>query len=1100
MSMKRVAGITALITAMAFVNNISDLTIVGKNNICYAKVVRKVTRNIVIQKKTQLDQATQDAQDTPTGKVVDIVYEPSKVEEKYDTPETEKVALKETEENTKLKDKNDLNLITVPNKNTEFRLGDTTTSIDQYIKANSSSGFKVVSDISAYSKYSEYLNNGQRTYIFTTKNFNNPITEPLTINGNLIIEAAMYITLQSNNYELTVNGNLIIADNGSIRCCMEKANDTGTNTIRVDGNIVFDGQTHKMSLTEQSYGFSMPLNYARSTQSLRFSSSGTWYAVNGKIDDYYNVKDVTNKQTKYITDVKKPDVPSVFDKQGNGDVNGDGMVNDADIDLLKKYLINVVGDKDINKSNADINGDGKVTLTDLSQLKTKIDDNNVKSPLIELTDEEINTKYAQYKMYLKSPKTYYVQNVDLSKLLKNGELRISGNLILDKQLKYSSNNYIIVEGSLIFLGKGGANNIGCVYGTLYYNPDKVEIETDYSGPALDLYAYGDIYIMNNPYKKLSDRAKYGSEKIEIRRNDSIVHILSFASNTYMDLYDLSYINTTIVSGSIARPATCGPFYFNDANLTSSHTDNEDLFKDNDLNYFYIRYEDFPTYQLWHGMKVDFMQNKYKGRIKALVALLLSGSSKLDKLPFLNIERNNSFKKATIYDADKRVHYFVRIDENNDNTAIYKGVFSHYGTEYRFNVIKSNRYKTFNDNFTKALDIASDNLGKRSGYRAIIKSIFESGFDYYLDTWGSNFRFICKPVVKFNNYGEKYYEYPIVDCLNSIGEYNDFIFRKGERPYDYGIAIYEPKTAIESDLEDKKVDYYKKIVYIFKSNKDLYKPESMEKTLNNLKNYTSLTDKVVLHNDVYKAFLLPIAESISKADIKKYNSQVGTKFALEICKMIANGIKSLPNPIVKVNRDTYEIEYDINLTLYGLGTSSATIKKNGGYYTKILFTNVGTQDGVKALCEYASALGILSKDTMENAAYELITYGLKDILHYSGALELKNIKQFGQGLTDAILSDTFAKQFAVNAGGKVKEYILEKGESKAKTQLIGLIENYIPNGKAIVEIAKKINELESKKIEYERNLKVYHESSDIVKKIEAEYWLASEVISKLLSTM
>lgn len=1096
MSMKRVAGITALITAMAFVNSANDLTIVGDNNVCYAKVVRRVTRNVVIQKKPQL---ADNAQSTPKFDTSYTETEPNHTET-CDIPDSETVRVDKTTDNKNLKKNQDLSLVTVPANGVDNRLGDTTVQIEQYMKTNPQSGFNVISSLTDYDQYGEYLNNNYKTYVFKTNNFNAPITEPITVNGNLIIEEGMYIALQSDSYELTVNGNLIIRGNGSIKCCMEKANATGLNTVQVKGNIVFDGNTHKMSFTEQSSGFAMPANYARSTQKLNFASAGTWYAMNGKSDDYYNLKQVSKTQTKYLTDVPKPDVPSVFDKKGNGDVNGDGLVNDADVDLLKKYLINVVGDKDINNSNSDVNGDGKVTLTDLSQLKTKIDENKVKSPLIELTYKEINTKYAQYKMYLKSPKTYYVQNVDLSKLSKNEEVRIPGNLILDKQLKYNPNNNIIVEGSLIFLGKGGANNIGCVYGTLYYNPDKVEIETDYSGPALDLYAYGDIYIMNNPYKKLSDRAKYGSEKIEIRRNDSIDHILSFASNTYMDLYDLSHINTTIISGSIARPATCGPFYFNDANLTSSYTDNEDLFKDNDLNYFYIRYEDFPTYQLWHGMKVDFMQNKYKGRIKALVALLLSGSSKLDKLPFLNIERNSSFTKATIYDADKRVHYFVRIDENNDNTAIYKGVFSHYGTEYRFNVIKSNRYKTFNDNFTKALDIASDNLGKRSGYRAIIKSIFESGFDYYLDTFGSNFRFICKPVVEFNNYGEKYYKYPIVDCLNSVGEYNDFIFRKGQRPYDYGIDSYEPKNAIESDLEDKKVDYYKKIAYIFKGNKDLYKPESSEKTLNNLKNYTSLTAKVVLHNDVYKAFLLPIAESISKADIKKYNSQVGTKFTLEICKMIVNGIKSLPNQMVKVNRDTYEIEYDINLSLYGLGTSSATIKKNGGYYTKILFTNVGTQDGVKALFEYASALGILSKDTMENAAYELITYGLKDILHYSGALELKNIKQFGQGLTDAILSDTFAKQFAVNAGGKVKEYILEKGESKAKTQLIGLIENYIPNGKAIVEIAKKINELESKKIEYEINLKAYHESSNIVKKIEAEYWLASEVISKILSTM
>lgn len=54
MSIKKVAGITALITAMAFVNSANDLTIVGDNNVCYAKVVRRVTRNVVIQKNHSL--------------------------------------------------------------------------------------------------------------------------------------------------------------------------------------------------------------------------------------------------------------------------------------------------------------------------------------------------------------------------------------------------------------------------------------------------------------------------------------------------------------------------------------------------------------------------------------------------------------------------------------------------------------------------------------------------------------------------------------------------------------------------------------------------------------------------------------------------------------------------------------------------------------------------------------------------------------------------------------------------------------------------------------------------------------------------------------
>lgn len=48
MSIKKVAGITALITAMAFVNSVSDLTIIGDNNVCYAKVIRRITRNVLI--------------------------------------------------------------------------------------------------------------------------------------------------------------------------------------------------------------------------------------------------------------------------------------------------------------------------------------------------------------------------------------------------------------------------------------------------------------------------------------------------------------------------------------------------------------------------------------------------------------------------------------------------------------------------------------------------------------------------------------------------------------------------------------------------------------------------------------------------------------------------------------------------------------------------------------------------------------------------------------------------------------------------------------------------------------------------------------------
>ena len=393
MSIKKVAGITALITAMAFVNSVSDLTIIGDNNVCYAKVIRRITRNVLIQKKSQPADNTQ----SPTQFVVkDIITEPSHTE-KGDTPDSETIKVDKTTDNKNLKKNQDINLVTVPANGVDNRLGDTTVQIEQYMKANPQSGFSVISSLTDYDQYGEYLNNNYKTYVFKTNNFNAPITEPITVNGNLIIEEGMYIALQSDSYELTVNGNLIIRGNGSIKCCMGKANATGLNTVQVKGNIIFDGNTHKMSFAEQSYGFAMPANYARSTQKLNFASSGTWYAVNGKSDDYYNLKQVSKTQTKYLTDVPKPDVPSVFDKKGNGDVNGDSVVNDADVELLRKYLTDIVGENAINKKNSDLNGDGKVTLTDLSQLKTMIEERKIKSPLIELTYEEINAKYSQYK-------------------------------------------------------------------------------------------------------------------------------------------------------------------------------------------------------------------------------------------------------------------------------------------------------------------------------------------------------------------------------------------------------------------------------------------------------------------------------------------------------------------------------------------------------------------------------------------------------------------------------------------------------------------------------------------------------------------------------
>lgn len=1117
MSMKRVAGITALITAMAFVNSANDLTIVGDNNVCYAKVVRRVTRNVVIQKKPQL---ADNAQSTPKFDTSYTETEPNHTET-CDIPDSETVRVDKTTDNKNLKKNQDLSLVTVPANGVDNRLGDTTVPIEQYMKANPQIGFSVISALTDYNQYGEYLNNNHKTYVFKTNNFNAPITEPITVNGNLIIEEGMYIALQSDSYELTVNGNLIIRGNGSIKCCMEKANATGLNTVQVKGNIIFDGNTHKMSFAEQSYGFAMPANYARSTQKLNFASSGTWYAVNGKSDDYYNLKQVSKTQTKYLTDVPKPDVPSVFDKKGNGDVNGDSVVNDADVELLRKYLTDIVGENAIDKKNSDLNGDGKVTLTDLSQLKTMVEESTIKSPLIELTYDEINAKYSQYKKYLTHHKTYYIQNTDLTSLSDScGEIRIPGNLILDKQLKrLNTSNYAInIEGSLVFLGKAAANGIVNIYGTFCYSPEKVSISNDYIGPNLDANVYGDVYINSNPYNRLADRDKYGVEKIEIIRNDTVNYSICFSPNTYIELEDLYCIKKAFIPYSINRPINASPLYFNDLSMTDNYVSGENLFRDSDLKYISIKYNDFPKYGRMHGYRENLLESKYKGRIKAIVALLLNNNtSRLEKLPFIKIERTESYRQATIYDSDGKIHFYVKINKNN---GVYRGVFNHYGNEYSFDVILSNGYSDFSKRLSDALNGASDNLGAKSGYKAIIRSVFESGFDYYLYEYGSSGKFACKTRTSVNNYGEKYYTYPIVDCLNIAGPYVDFIFMKGQRPYDYGIKSPEPIPSqdtilspedLQAKLEANKKDLYEIIVNAigneYGNKQSAYEMEGLEELKKNIK----LTKNVKLDDDIYMAFLEPLKNKISDTIIKKYDSKVGINFVFDISNMLHTGLEKVKDRKVTSGGKVYTLKYDMSWSVHGILVASATLYDyKNSEVTKMILTNLDTEEGAKNLAQYATGLSILNKEVEENATYEVMKEVFKEITNdRKTASKLAKTLKFGQEITNAMLTDEAAKKFAATRGGALQELVNSKGQgwliNSARNCVRGIIAKYIPNGQNIVKAVDQVDKINKTVTKYSDMYKNYNSynsktSTDELKKMELEFNSYSEALSKILSAI
>lgn len=1129
MSMKRVAGITALITAMAFVNSANDLTIVGDNNVCYAKVVRRVTRNVVIQKKPQL---ADNAQSTPKFDTSYTETEPNHTET-CDIPDSETVRVDKTTDNKNLKKNQDLSLVTVPANGVDNRLGDTTVQIEQYMKANPQSGFSVISALTDYDQYGEYLNNNYKTYVFKTNNFNAPITEPITVNGNLIIEEGMYIALQSDSYELTVNGNLIIRGNGSIKCCMEKANATGLNTVQVKGNIIFDGNTHKMSFAEQSYGFAMPANYARSTQKLNFASSGTWYAVNGKSDDYYNLKQVSKTQTKYLTDVPKPDVLSVFDKKGNGDVNGDSVVNDADVELLRKYLTDIVGENAIDKKNADLNGDGKVTLTDLSQLKTMVEESKVKSPLIILTNEEINTKYSQYKKYLTKSKTYYVQGTDWTSLIdSNGGIVIDGNVILDKQLKSIDRlvNKIEIQGSLIFIknaggkltvpdGKGG-NYIHTILGNLYYNPNKNVISESYSGSNFYIEAYGDIYIMSNPYSSLSERKKYGEESLIIRyKGDGVRRNVYFAPDTYMTIIGINgpqYINFL---SNIQCPDSGYIGYWNDIVWRNYYSD-ERYFRNEDNQYIKIIFNNFidTDFSRIDGVPSNLLISKYKGRISALTTLLLQdGSSAIEKLPFLKIERSN-YRKASIIDANGKEHYYVKISQNA-NTS-WKGYFGIAGKEYQFDILISNGYRDFKEKLATILKNPNISQKEDSGYSAIIRSIFESGFDYCLSTFGSYDSFAFRYNVVMNRYGEKYRIYPMTECLNIASPYVNHIFMKGQRPYDYGIKSPEPIPSqdtilspedLQAKLEANKKDLYEIIVNAigneYGNKQSAYEMEGLEELKKNIK----LTKNVKLDDDIYMAFLEPLKNKISDTIIKKYDSKVGINFVFDISNMLHTGLEKVKDRKVTSGGKVYTLKYDMSWSVHGILVVSATLYDyKNSEITKMTLTNLDTEEGARNLAQYATGLAILNKEVQENAVYEVTKEVFKDIIKDNKvASKLAKTLKFGQEITNAMLTDEAAKKFAATRGGALQELVNSKGQgwliNSARNCVRGMIAKYIPNGQNIVKAVDQVDKINKTVTKYSDMYKNYNSynsktSTDELKKMELEFNSYSEALSKILSAI
>ena len=52
-----------------------------------------------------------------------------------------------------------------------------------------------------------------------------------------------------------------------------------------------------------------------------------------------------------------------------GDANGDGTVNTRDVLTIRKYIVGIIDEEDIDKTNADVNGDGKVNIQDVHLIR-----------------------------------------------------------------------------------------------------------------------------------------------------------------------------------------------------------------------------------------------------------------------------------------------------------------------------------------------------------------------------------------------------------------------------------------------------------------------------------------------------------------------------------------------------------------------------------------------------------------------------------------------------------------------------------------------------------------------------------------------------------
>ena len=279
----------------------------------------------------------------------------------------------------------------------------------------------------------------------------------------------------------------------------------------------------------------------------------------------------------------------------------------------------------------------------------------------------------------------------------------------------------------------------------------------------------------------------------------------------------------------------------------------------------------------------------------------------------------------------------------------------------------------------------------------------------------------------------------------------------------------------------------------------------------LKKNIKLTKNVKLDDDIYMAFLEPLKNKISDTIIKKYDSKVGINFVFDISNMLHTGLEKVKDRKVTSGGKVYTLKYDMSWSVHGILVASATLYDyKNSEVTKMILTNLDTEEGAKNLAQYATGLSILNKEVEENATYEVMKEVFKEITNdRKTASKLAKTLKFGQEITNAMLTDEAAKKFAATRGGALQELVNSKGQgwliNSARNCVRGIIAKYIPNGQNIVKAVDQVDKINKTVTKYSDMYKNYNSynsktSTDELKKMELEFNSYSEALSKILSAI